>query len=202
MSNFEAIKSELSRVRKLKRNAEATIELLRQDTEKGKLHLRVNPDESFREKVASAIVAEAHPGYSINAQGSHYVDPVEGKVYHKQSNALWNPWSDAIDWRIVSCEYLTDQSINNDFSDDPDWNEYDNLAEVLRAWVIDQGEEFENDGNIPDWAYSQVDEAIGWARDIEQFKDGIEEYEQLSNQLAIDFALSEIKDEIVVEIYE
>ena len=58
-----AVLKALCCVRELKRNAEATIELLRSDMEQGKIHFRVNVDENFREKLAKTIVEQSHPGY-------------------------------------------------------------------------------------------------------------------------------------------
>lgn len=178
----QAIGKELSRVRELKRNAEATINLLRSDMEQGKIHLRVNESQKFRQKVAEALVTEAHPGY--HSQGYYYADPVDGEVYYRQTNSPWNPWSESVDWRIVPVDQLVDEG--NNFDPSVDWD-------VVAAYLEEECEEFE-DNDIPDWVNKK--DVINFVLEKEE----IEEIEKISYEQAISFALSEIKDEVVVEI--
>ena len=77
-----AIQSELARVRNLKRALEAEVELLRSDTESGKLHIRVNKAKEFRQELAKAIVDSAMFGYS------YYADAVDGIIYKKEDTKL------------------------------------------------------------------------------------------------------------------
>lgn len=208
-NQLSAIKSELSRVRELKRNAESTIELLRSDMEKGKIHLRVSEDKDFRARVASAVVAMAHPGYSTMAQGSYYADPVEGEVYHRESQAAWNPWSDSISWRIVSVDELVNQDNNNFSPCVDDWAlalegaEF-SFSQILEAYALATAEEEDGgtrdeDGDLKEWVWQLKDEAIAWAAESEEFSETIQEAENLAHEMAIDFALSEIQDEIIIE---
>ena len=199
---MEGIKQELKRVRDLKRNAESTIELLRSDMEQGKIHLRVNESQSFRQKLAEAIVKEAHPGY--HSQGYYYADPVEGRVYYREQNAPWNPWSEAVDWRIVPVSELVPS--NHDFNPQvEDWGEELKnsevaLADIIKAWIESEDEELEEDGSIPEWAWKQVSEVIDWARGQDDFESIISEAEEEAENRAYDFALEGIFDEVVVEI--
>ena len=185
----QAIGKELSRVRELKRNAEATINLLRSDMEQGKIHLRVNESQAFRQKVAEALVAEAHPGY--HCMGYYYADPVDGGVYYRQTNAPWNPWSESVDWRIVPVDKLVDDDGN--FDPSVDWSaadlpNYQDMVEAYYEWT-------EKD----DFEVSKID-VINFASDDDRWQEEIEEIEKISHEQAISFALSEIKDEVVVDL--
>lgn len=190
----QAIGKELSRVRELKRNAESTIELLRSDMEQGKIHLRVSDDKNFRQKVAEALVAEAHPGY--HSQGYYYADPVEGRVYYREQNAAWNPWDEEIDWRIVPIDRLVD---GGNFDPSVDWDVayLDNYRDMVAAYLESEEEEFEGNGDIP-WVNKK--DVINFASEDDRWKDEIEEIDLINYEQAISFALSEIQDEVVVEI--
>lgn len=170
------IKKELSRVRALKRASEAEVEYLRSEMERGIIHLRVSEDEGFRREVAEAVVKTSHPGW---LQGQvYYADPVEGKVFFKESTALWNPWPDAVDWRIVNVKELVVQQ-GNDFDPSVDWKYHPLREEILEA----SGEE--------DW-----DVAFGWAQDQPDWLELIQEAEVDAWQEAVSFAESEILSEI------
>lgn len=192
----QAIGKELSRVRELKRNAEATINLLRSDMEQGKIHLRVNESQAFRQKVAEALVAEAHPGY--HCMGYYYADPVDGGVYYRQTNAPCNPWSESVDWRIVPVDKLVDDDGN--FDPSVDWSAADlpDYRDMVKAYLESEEEGFEDNGDIPDWVNKT--DVINFASDDDRWQEEIEEIKKISHEQAISFALSEIKDEVVVEI--
>lgn len=204
-----AICKEVERVKVLKRAIEAEASLLRSDMEQGKIHLRVSGDADFRKEVASAVVAMAHPGYSEMAQGSYFADPVEGKVYHRESQAAWSPWSNSIDWRIISVDELVNQE-GNDFSPAIDnWglaldDSGISLPQVLEAYarLEEDKEPRDENGDLKDWVWSLEDEAIAWAAQSEEFGKIIEKVENQAHEIAIEFALSEIKDEIVIEPFE
>lgn len=191
----QAIGKELTRVRELKRNAEATIELLRSDMEQGKIHLRVNESPSFRQKVAEALVTEAHPGY--HGMGYYYADPVEGRVYYREQNAAWNPWDEEIDWRIVPIDRLVDGG-NLDPSVNWDVVYLDGYRDMVAAYLESEEEGFEDNGDIPDWVNKK--DVINFASEDDRWKDEIEEIDLINYEQAISFALSEINDEVVVEI--
>jgi hypothetical protein len=195
MSNT-AIRQEVERVKKLKRALESEVELLRSDMEKGKVHIRVSNDKEFRDKVARCVVDEAHPGY--HGTGFSYADPVEGRVYYKERNAAWNPWSDSINWRIVSVDDLVNQDNNNDFSPTVDWNCADiPYRDMVADYLEAEGEKFESNGDIPEWV--SRDDVIAFARD--NGWDGlIEGEEEAAMDSAVQFALDEFKDEIVIDI--
>lgn len=192
---MEGIKQELKRVRDLKRNAESTIELLRSDMEQGKIHLRVSDDKGFRQELAKAIVKEAHPGY--HGMGYYYADPVEGQVYYREQNAPWNPWSEAVDWRIVPIDRLVD---GGNFDPSVDWDVayLDGYRDMVAAYLESEEEEFEGNGDIPDWVNKK--DVINFASEDDRWKDEIEEIDLINYEQAISFALSEIQDEVVVEI--
>lgn len=191
----QAIGKELTRIRELKRNAEATIELLRSDMEQGKIHLRVNESQAFRQKLAEAIVKEAHPGY--HGMGYYYADPVEGRVYYREQNAPWNPWDEEIDWRIVPIDRLVDEG-NFDPSVDWDVAYLDGYRDMVAAYLESEEEEFEDIAIIPDWVNKK--DVINFASEDDRWKEEIKEIERISYEQADSFALSEIKDEIVIEI--
>lgn len=182
MSN--SMQKELSRVRALKRASESEVEYLRSEMEKGNLHIRVSEDESFRQEVAEAIVKMSQPSWSWEYQGGYYADPL-GKVYFKESNAPWNPWSDGIDFRIIPADELINQE-GNDFDPSVDWQGSDLKEEIIQAWS--------NSCNATyDW-----DLAYEWALSQPEWVECIQEAEQEAWDKAVSFAKSEIKDEIVV----
>lgn len=197
MSNSDklsAIKAEVVRIRKLKQNAEAAIELLRSDMERGKIHLRVCADPDFRRKLAEAIVEEAHPGY--HGHCFNYADPVEGKVWEKRQGGS-DPWPQSIAWRVVSVDSL----VPDDYNFDPsvDWREADiPYQEMAKAFLESKGEEME-DGEIPSWvSHSEV---IEWARlEAEEWAEAIDAAEDLAQEVALGFAEESILDEIVLDI--
>ena len=192
----QAIGKELSRVRELKRNAEATINFLRSDMEQGKIHLRVNESQSFRQKVAEALVAEAHPGY--HCMGYYYADPVDGGVYYRQTNAPWNPWNESVDWRIVPVSELVNEG--NSFDPSVDWSVVDlpDYRDMVKAYLESEEEGFEDNGDIPDWV--NKNDVIIFASEDDRWKEQIEETERVSYEQAFEFALSEIKDEVVIDL--
>lgn len=182
--------NELARVRELKRNAEATIELLRKDSEQGLIHIRVNSDENFRMELAKAIVDMAHPGYG---GGVYFADPVKGRVYYRDSSAAWNPCSEDDGWRIVSVNDFVDPAC--DFNPQvEDWREAlgDELfKEVQQAWT-EENDDPDLDDSIP--------EMITWASSHPEYGEIISDAEEEAEQEAISFALSEIKDEIIIQL--
>ena len=180
MSQSQGIQKELSRVRALKRAAESEVSYLRSEMEQGNIHLRVSEDEVFRQEVAEAVVKEANPEWDCQYLGSHFADPVEGKVYFKESQAYWNPWSDSVDWRIVRIEDLVEQE-GNDFDPSVDWNIHSLRDDILEA------------SSEEDW-----DEALEWAISQPEWLERIQEAEQDAWEEAINFAFSEIKDEIII----
>ena len=219
MSN-QAMQKELSRVRSLKRASEAEVELLRSDMEQGKIHLRVNHDKEFRDRAVEALLKINQPSWSWGFQGGYYADPVEGVVFFKGSSALWNPWGDDVDWRIVPVEDLFNQD-GNDFDPSVDWDS-DNYpiskSEILRCYLVYEEEEFEEDGSLPPWA-SESDvfweDALIWARECEEsprkyvhwddnairsLSELISEVERESWDIAQSFALGEILDEVIIDL--
>lgn len=161
--------------------------------------IQVSTDSMFRQKVAEAVVEESHPGY--HGQGRYYADPVEGVVYYAQTNRAWNPWSDEVDWRIVSVDELVNQD-GNDFDGTIDWDLLD-LPDrsMIAAYLESEGESFEENGDIPEWVCNL--DVINFARDYsDEWQKQIEEHENLAYSAAISFALSEILDEIEIEIEE
>lgn len=198
-SQVPGIKAELSRIREAKRNAEATIELLRSDMEQGKIHLRVSENDEFRKKTAEAIVSQASAGYLTDYHGRHYADPVEGKLYFRQCFQSISPWSDLIDWRIVPVEALVNED-GNDFSPETDWDIADiPYREMAIGYLEFEGEDLEENGDIPEWVGR--DDVISFARDS-QWGDLLEQIEQQSHAEAVKFALLEFLDEVIVEPFD
>lgn len=202
MKNNTALQSELSRIREMKRNAEATIELLRLDMEQGKIHLRVSEDKEFRQKLAEAVVETSPPA---NLNYSYYVDVTEGRVYKKEENASWEPWSESIGWRIVPveavfpCHYDFSPKIE-DWTDADVWSDVEiNFTDVAKAYLVSEGESLEPGGSLPEWVYVHKDDVISFGFDS-KFGIDLESVELASKLRAIDFAFVSILDEITVEI--
>lgn len=191
----QAIQAELSRVREAKRNTEGMVALLRSDMEQGKIHLRVSECPKFRREVAEKVVSEAHPGY--HGQGYYYADPVEGKVYYKETTAAWNPWNDSIGWRIVGVEALVNQD-SNDFSPEVDWDVVDfPYREMVTAYLEAEDEEFEENGDVPEWVDRRT--VIEFASDDDRWSQLIEQIENTAYEEAVSLALFEMLDEIVIQ---
>lgn len=199
-----AIQLELARVRNLKRASEAEVELLRSDIEQGKLHIRVNKEAKFRQVLASAIV-DSNPSGNLDWNHSYYIDAVDGLIYKKDTTAAWNPWSESISWRIVPIESLF--PANYDFSAEiEDWSSADTwegcdigFPDIVRAWLVKEGEELEENGDIPEWTRTYKSNIVSFAYDSE-FGHYLEAIEAAAKQRAIEFALESINDEIVIEI--
>jgi hypothetical protein len=157
--------------------------------------IQVSKDSAFRKRVAECIVFQAHPGYSYNFQGSYYADPVEGEVWHCQSNAPWNPWPDST--FVVDVDDLVIQE-GNDFSDVVDWKLVESelpYRDMVAAYLNNEGEEFEANGDIPEWV--DINEVVEFARK-NGWQEQIEEQEAIASTEAVNFALSEFLDEIEV----
>ena len=147
--------------------------------------IKVCDNDTFRNDVSIALVDEAHPGY--HDQGYHYVNPVEGKIYYKEKNALWNPWpSEAF---VIPIYKFKNPKKN--YSDQVDWNLADDLPwdEMTKAYV----EEF---ASHP----LQKSDVVAFARNYSQeWKKLISFEEEISREEAISFAKGEIPDEIEIE---
>jgi hypothetical protein len=188
----QAIQKEISRVRSLKRASEAEVELLRSDMEDGKIHIRVNTSEDFRDRVAEAVVKESHPSWSWEFQGRYFADPVEGKVYFRESNALWNTWSDEAHWRIVPVDELVEQE-GNDFDPSVDWQGSDLKEEIIWAWA--EQAEVDSCNVTPDW-----DLAKEWAQFQPEWLEKVQEEEKNAWEETLSFAKGKILDEIIIEL--
>lgn len=153
--------------------------------------IQVCKDAAFRREVAQKIVAEADPGY--HGQGFYYADPVNGNVYYAETTRLWNPWSD--DATIVAVADLVNQD-SNSFTPSVDWSCADiPCRSFVAAYLEAEGEEFEENGDIPEWV--RRGEVIGFARGhSEEWAELLEKIEDQAHAQAIEFALSEFLDEI------
>lgn len=198
-----AIQSELTRVRNLKRALETEVELLRSDAECGKLHIRVNKASEFRQALAKAIVDSSSSG-NFSWNHLYYVDAVDGIIYKKDTTVPWNPWPESISWRIVPIESLFP---NYDFSPEiEDWSSVDtwescdiNFSDIVKAYLIEEGEELEENGDIPEWTLPFRDDIVSFGFNSE-FGHYLEAIEAGAKQRTIGFALESINDEIVIEI--
>lgn len=90
MDRADAIAKEITRVREMKRNLIATVEFLRTEMEAGRIHLRVNPDPSFRSVLATQQRSQ---------RKRFYVDPVSGVFSSVKKET----------WRFVHVSELFDQ---------------------------------------------------------------------------------------------
>ena len=197
-----AIQSELVRVRNLKRALEVEVEMLRSDTECGKLHIRVNQAFQFRQELAKAIVDSSSSG-SLSWNCSYYVDSIDGIIYKKEAAAAWNPWSGSISWRIVPIESLL--AGNYDFSSEiEDWSSDDTwegcdigFSDIVKAWLTNEGEELE-DSEIPEWTKTYKNDIVSFGFDSE-LGHYLEAVEAAAKQRAINFALESIPDEIIIK---
>jgi len=145
--------------------------------------VQVSKNPKFRRCLAQAIIAEAHPGYLISLQGKHYADPVAGIVYLRKDD---QPWDDDVAFRVVPVDNLV--SGTSDYSDEVDWEIPEiPYADMLSAFLVDEDETWE----------PQRSEVIQFAR-RHQWKERIEEIEDLAHDETIDLILDEILDEVDV----
>lgn len=149
--------------------------------------IKVCKNDTFRNDLAITLVDEADPGY---CGGLHYADPIEGKIYCKEKNALWNPWAD--DVLVIPIYQLSKQQPHN-YSDQVDWNIADlPWAEMLQAYL----EEFDSNP-------LQKSDVVAFARNYsKEWEKLISFEEEISREEAISFAKSEILDEIEIETLE
>ena len=147
--------------------------------------IKVCDNDNFRNDVAVAIVDECNPGY--HGQGYHYVDPLKGKIYYKEQNALWNPWAD--DAFVIPLYKLFENPKSN-YSDKVDWNLTEIPTEEMMGAYIEEYEPISID---------KIDksEVINFARNYsEEWAKLITFEEENSREEAVAFAKSEILDEI------
>jgi hypothetical protein len=96
---------------------------------------------------------------------------------------------------------------NYDFSlEIADWSSVDtwegseiSFGTIVKAWLVERGEEPEENGDIPEWTLPFKDDIVSFGFDSE-FGHYLEAIEEASKQRAIEFAIESINDEIVVEI--
>jgi len=148
--------------------------------------IKVNDDPKFRRAVAKAIMAQSHPGYHSSVQGGHYADPVAGIVYLMRGDQC--PWPDDVNHRIVEVELLVLGA--GDYSGEVDWD----IPQMPRGDMLAA---YRESGGTEDWDQN-ASEVIEFARSHQQWKERIEEIEDLAH----DETISLILDEILDEIYE
>ena len=189
-----ALLKEIYRVKRLKRKLEDYIEILLSDSEQGRIHIRVNPDKEFRKKIAEAIVKECSPGN--DGQGTHFVDPIKGVVYRQSSGDWWNPRDS---WCIMPVAALFDQVY--DFCPDVDWSIADvPYIDMAKGYLQSQREEIESDGSIPPWVTQQDVIDFAYQAGNERWVECIDDAKSLALDIATDFSLSQIKNEIIITI--
>ena len=148
--------------------------------------IKVCDNNIFRNDLATALVEEASPEY--HDQGYHYADPVDGKIYYKEKNALWNPWTD--DVLVIPVYQLFEQQTHN-YSDQVNWNLIKDLPwdEMIKAYI----KEYEPNS-------FQKSDVVAFARNhSEEWENLISFEEKIATEEAISFAKSEILDEIEIE---
>jgi hypothetical protein len=158
--------------------------------ESGRLHLRVNQDKDFKLKLAKCMIAESHPGY--HGDGWHYVDVVGGVIYYVGRQDFYRPWHNSDDFKIVELREVFVEE--NNYSPCVDW-ELTTLPkqvyqEMARAYI-----QTEMGGVIPQQI--KAAEVIGFARNCQQWSALIEKIEKDTQEEAIQFAMREIKDEVI-----
>lgn len=166
--------------------------------ELNQIRLRVSSNEYFRREAAAMIVEEADP--SFHGIGYYYADPVEGRVYYRESQG-WNTWCDDVDWRVVSVQDLVSDGCDGcDFSPSVDWDAAEAdipYAEMVDAYLEAQGEKRESNGEIPEWVCKS--DVIAFASEDDRWKELIQSIEEAYKEVSVQFALSELKDEIVID---
>lgn len=86
----------------------------------------------------------------------------------------------------------------NDFSDVVDWKLVESelpYRYMVAAYLNNEGEEFEANGDIPEWV--DINEVVEFARK-NGWQEQIEEQEAIASTEAVNFTLSEFLDEIEV----
>jgi len=192
----DALRQEIDRVKRLKRKLEDEIEMLRLDSEEGKLHIRVNPDKEYRAKVAEAMVKECSPG---EGHGCYVTNPVRGVVYHRTADDLY-PWDDSNDYAvIVPVADLFDEA--HDFYFESDWSIADvPYVAMARTYLQSQGEEMESDGSVPPHLTQQVVIDFAYESGNKKWVEFIDDHNALALEINIEFTLGQIKNEIIIMI--
>lgn len=144
--------------------------------------ITINP--SIKGDIAEKIVEQAHPGYSAEYMGAWFTDG--DRLYHRESHAPWNPWSD--DAVVVAVDDLIDLSA---IDPDPsvDWSVFRDQIETWRAG-LDLGAD-EDDREV-----------IAKARESEQFKQQVEAIEGEAEYLAVELVLGELPETYEAEEVE
>lgn len=192
-TKIEGLQKTISSLRGQKRR-------MQEQMNSGQIIITVSKDETFRQSLAEAIVIEADPGYSTEVQGAHYADPVEGRIYIKQSS--WNPWSDSDDWKIIPIELLIDDYSSYDFSDQVDWSksapELNSYRDMAIAYLGSEGKALDDNGDLPEWIDGA--EVIALAREMDEFVEEIENYEEIAHNEAVSLVLGAIAPKVTLNI--
>lgn len=152
--------------------------------------VKVNSCEEFRLDAAKAIIKESSHGW---IGGTYFVDPSDWRIYLRQENSLWAPWSD--DTFVIHLSELAPGAINvNDSVED--WEEaLCSKEHILQDILIAYAKETDDEDEQP-----LTEEVISWAREHEEYSSIIEECEEEAVEQAISFVLEEFIEEIEIEI--
>jgi hypothetical protein len=182
MSNqVQAIQKELTRVRKLKRASEAEVELLRSDMEKGKIHIRINPE--IKKDLAEALVEIYQLGYDSRIHTNYYTDG--DRIYKESASANWNNWSQDDNFKIVAVMDVLHGN-NQRYGC---WDEWD--YRILKGCIdVQYWTEMEESDDYDDIIYFLQ----------EEHPDVYDEFLSEQRAIAYEFFLREIPDEYCVEI--
>ena len=156
--------------------------------------VKVNQDPDFRQRIARIIVDEAKPGYI--SSGNYYCNPRSGEIWFKGDNQF-DPWTKDQDDMVIPVNSLVDQ--DQDYDPTPDWHEFKDFSCLVKDWLNSENEKLEANGDIPEWVSSDYDsEIVAWGFESPKWRESLQDYEQEQKQIAIDFAISSIVDEIEI----
>jgi hypothetical protein len=132
IAEISALRLEIERVKKKKKEVEGELSSIRRNIELGFIPIRVRKDPGFRELLASEIV-----GCIRNKSEESYCDPVAGKLYYKvngQDAARKLPNN----WRIVPILDLILEDTELRLSKD-DWGDDEKtIIAFCQAQILDE----------------------------------------------------------------
>lgn len=155
------------------------------------MKIAVCQSQEFRKSLAMAFIKENHP--NNNLDGWHYADPINGDIYFYERSQ-----SHCVKDGLQPIEMFFDPT--HDYNPVVDWDIADidsHYRKMVAAYLEEQGEEFEENGDIPDWVdRANVVEACSY---MNEFSEMIEKIEKDNLENCILFFQESILKEIEIE---
>jgi hypothetical protein len=155
------------------------------------MKIAVSQNQEFRKSLAETFIKENHP--NNNLEGWHYADPENGTIYFYERGQNHD-----MKEGLVPIELFFDPT--NDYDPLVDWDIPDidsHYRKMVAAYLEEQGEEFEENGDIPEWVdRADVVEACSY---MDEFSPMIEKIEKENYDNCVQFFQDSILEEIETE---